>query len=141
MKTKHAVTALVWLIAGLTTGASAQTTLKALVKKCETTESVKMNIITERDKNTKKLTKSIITVTIRNDEALVNQFIEAFRKDAGEATMAIEDLESGRMIPTFYRFEGEGGEVSYTLNIRKRGENQEQVATVSVIENMSARNP
>ncbi|MDR2810530.1 MAG: DUF5024 domain-containing protein [Tannerellaceae bacterium] len=129
MKTKHVVTAFLLLIGSLTAEVSAQTTLKALVKKCETSDAVHMSIVKRRNQK-KEPTRTIISITIKNDETLVNQFIEAFRKDESEAIRVSESKQGGKTNNTFYRFEGG---TTYNLNIEDKSN-----ASVSVVERYGA---
>jgi lipopolysaccharide export LptBFGC system permease protein LptF len=95
------------LIAGnFTLNASAQTHIEALVKKCESMESVDMNVIRNRNRETKKLERSITTVIIKDNEALVNEFIAAFKADEGDVIQVIENKSSGKLMPSQYIFEG-----------------------------------
>jgi lipopolysaccharide export LptBFGC system permease protein LptF len=124
MKTKLIVTAIVWLAGSLAAEAWAQETLKALVKKCETADLVRMSIISNRNKE-KKLVKKVTTITILNDDALVNEFIKAFEKDENEALQVISNKQGGKTNNVFYRFEG----ATYNFSIQSKGN-----ASVSVIE-------
>jgi hypothetical protein len=116
--------AILWLAAGLTAEVWAQEALRALVKKCETDNTVTMNIVKRKNK-AKELVRTIITIRIQNNEPLVKQFIEAFRKDEQEATRVIEDRQGGNLYKSFFRFEG-----GTTYNIEINNGN----ASVSVIE-------
>ncbi|MDR1919121.1 MAG: DUF5024 domain-containing protein [Tannerellaceae bacterium] len=124
MKTK-VVVAVLLLMGSLTVKVSAQETLKALVKKCENMDSVSMTIVRDRDKETKQWKRSVITLNIRNNAALVNEFIEAFRKDEAVALKVIENKDQGRSTNFFYSFEG----VNYSLRIKDKAN-----ASISVFE-------
>jgi hypothetical protein len=128
MKTKHVVTAILLLAGSLMSHLSAQETLKALVKKCETLDAVEMHIIKNRNKETKELTRSVVTITIRNNEALVNEFIAAFKKDEDSATQVTERKQNGgKIVPFMYVFE----DTQYSFNYTGKG---------NAIINVSVRN-
>jgi hypothetical protein len=127
MKTKHVIVTAILLIAGgFSMQATAQEALNALVRKCETLDSVDTNIVRSRDKETKQLNRSITDLTIRNNEALVNEFTAAFKKEEENATQAIENKQGGKTVSFFYRFDN----VDFSFSIQDKGN-----ATVSVIEN------
>jgi hypothetical protein len=121
--------AVLLLAGGLMAGVPAQEALNALVKKCETAASVRMNIVKKRNSKTKALEKVVTTVSVKNDEALVNEFIEAFKKDEKDATSVIEDRKEGKVNSLFYRFDG----VSYSLDFHQDKGN----ANISIIEKNS----
>ena len=96
----------------------AQRNLEALVKKCETMESVNMNIVRIKDPKTKKMEREIISFTICENQALVNEFVAAFKKDEEKAIRAQEQREGGRTISLFYRFEDNS---TYSLSQDPKG--------------------
>jgi hypothetical protein len=117
MKTKHFITVLALLVAGgFAIDASAQTHLKALVKKCESIESVDMNIVRHRNSETKELKRTITSILIKDNEALVNEFMAAFKADEGDATQIIEHKRKGETTPSFYRFE----KVNYSFSLKDK---------------------
>jgi hypothetical protein len=125
MKTRHLIAAAILLITGsLSADLSAQETLKALVKKCESMDNVNTSVVRNRNKQTKKLEKEIISLNFSNNQALVNEFIAAFEKDKLMADKEIEGTNNGRKT-LFYRF----GDTSYSFSQLNEGS-----ASVSVIQ-------
>jgi hypothetical protein len=96
--------------------ASAQRHLKALIKKCETIDAVDMNIVRDRDKETNQWKNQITSLTIKDNEALVNEFIAAFKADADSALQIIENKQNGKMVPSLYTFEEE----NYSFNLKDK---------------------
>lgn len=114
------------LIAAGSLHVSAQENLKALIQKCEKMESVNINIIRNRDEETKKLTRTITNISFRNNEALLNEFITAFEKDREMADQEIENKSGGKIKNIFYRF----GNTNYSFSVGEDGS-----ASISVIDN------
>ena len=125
MKTKVWIMALLLIVSGFSMKLVAQENLNALVKKCETMPSVNMNIIRKQNTKTKKLELKIIDIDIKEDQALINEFLEAFKKDEANAIQAIEDKKAGKTTSLFYKFEN----VSYDFSYGKK----EGCASVSVM--------
>jgi len=125
MKTKIIFSFLFFLlIGGIYNDAMAQKNIAAVVSKCESIESVKMTIV--RNKNKEKKTTQIITsIDIQDNPALVNEFLEAFRKDEPDAKQSIDTKKNGKIIPEFYSFD----DVSYSFSMSDNGE-----ASITVIE-------
>lgn len=105
-------------------GAYAQKNIMALVKKCETIESVDMNVIRKRNKDTKKLEEGIVTVKIKSNPSLIDEFIDAFKKDENDATEVIENKKNGKLTPQLYKFDN----LIITFNFKDNGN-----ATISII--------
>ncbi|MDR0748215.1 MAG: DUF5024 domain-containing protein [Tannerellaceae bacterium] len=125
MKTRHLIAAAILLITGsLSANLPAQETLKALVKKCESMDNVNTSVVRNRNKQTKKLEKEIISLNFSNNQALVNEFIAAFEKDKLMADKEIEGKNNGKKT-LFYRF----GDTSYSFSQLNEGS-----ASVSVIQ-------
>ncbi|MDR1676473.1 MAG: DUF5024 domain-containing protein [Tannerella sp.] len=110
---------------------AAQETIDALVKKCESLDKVKVNIVRNRDPETKEVTRSIVSILIplQSHQALIDGFVAAFQKEKENAEQELENRENGKLISLFYRFEKK----SYSLSMNN-GE-----AVVSIIENDRAR--
>ena len=107
MKIKNVLTIVVLLIiAGLNSDLMAQTTLKALVKKCESAENVEMRIVRQKDKETLKPKQTITTIKIKSNKALVDEFIAAFEKDEPFAHEAFYTNRGGKIIPQQFNFKG-----------------------------------
>ena len=93
----------------------AQKNLDALVKKCETMSSVSMEYVRKKNQQTKKLETKVISITIYNDQALVDEFLDAFKKDEDNVLSVIENKEKGGRFNLFYKFES----VSYSIDYMK----------------------
>lgn len=127
MKTKNVfLIAVLLLIGSFSIESMAQENLAALVKKCESMESVQMSVVRRRDTPKGKITKTITSIQFNSNQALVNEFLAAFKKDEESATQAIDDKKNGRMVPSFYRFD----DVSYSFSINGDGDG----AHISIIE-------
>jgi len=126
MKAKNIILiASILFIGSLFNDLSAQQNLEALVKKCETMESVSMTVIRNKDSD-KKVAQIITSIDIKSDPQLVNEFIEAFKKDEPNSTQSIDGKDGSRIVPQYYSF----GNVSYSFS-SKNGEK----ASISVIDN------
>lgn len=127
MKTKVLAMVLILAAGSMLSFASAQERIKALIKKCETIESVDMNVIKSRRSATSSaessasqdnkpattssttkgpLEESVITVVIHDNEALVNEFLAAFKAEEENATNVISNKKGGKIVPNLYSFEG-----------------------------------
>lgn len=113
MKTKQLIAVLVLFIAGgFSMDLSAQETLKALVVKCENMENVNVNIVRNKDKETKKVSRVITSISFSNNDALVKEILAAFNRDKDVADQEIENRSNGRVNNLFYRF----GSTSYSFS-------------------------
>lgn len=127
MKTKHVfIVALVLLLGNFSIDVVAQSNLDALVKKCETMDSVNMNILKNKDPQTKKIIRVIKTITIRDNPSLTNEFIEAFKKDEEQAFRVVDEKIGQKVYPSYYQFDN----VSYSFSITKDG----KITSISAIE-------
>jgi len=127
MKRNVGIMALLFIMSSLSMKLVAQENLNALVKKCETMSSVDVNVVSERNAQTNKLEPKVINITIKNDQALVNEFLDAFKKDKENAKQVIENKRAGKTnYSFFYQFEG----VAYSFN---SNENNEGDASISVL--------
>lgn len=95
---------IILIIAGLNVELKAQEALKAMMKKCETIDNVDMSVVRQKNKETLKVTHAIITVRIKSNKALVDEFIAAFMKDEPNAYETIYSKKGGKDIPQFFRF-------------------------------------
>jgi hypothetical protein len=115
MKTKVLALAVVMALTSLVSTVSAQERIYALFKKCETMENVEMNVI--REKNSEgKLAPSITTVRIRDNEALVNEFLAAFKAEEPNITSIIENKRSGKLMPTLIKFDS----ITFSIHINDK---------------------
>ena len=97
----------------------AQKNLDALVKKCETMPSVNMEVIRQRNDQTKQLQLKIISIRINENPELVNEFLAAFKKDEDQVIQVIESKKGdGQNFSLFYKFES----VSYTISYGEKKE-------------------
>ncbi|WP_304248472.1 DUF5024 domain-containing protein [Parabacteroides gordonii] len=130
MKAKKTILLCVILLAGcMTEGLKAQESLNALMKKCENMDTIDMNVIYNKNRETKKTEKIIKTVTFSNNQKLLDEFVAAFDKDKNAAYKIIDDKKSGKLLPSFYRFGSGNTDISYSLSVSKSGK-----VTVSKIE-------
>jgi hypothetical protein len=127
MRTKNVwIVAIMLLVGSFSVNLTAQETIEALVKKCESMESVNIRIVRNRDK-AKKITESVVQIIIpaQSDQALIDSFVAAFRKDREMANEEIENIEKGKLVRLFYRFDKR----TYSLSIQGDGS-----AKVSIID-------
>lgn len=129
MKTKKTILAMAALLIGsIAMNLQAQENLNALFKKCESMDNVNMNVIYDKDRETKKAEKIIKTIGFKNNPQLVNEFLAAFNKDKEAAYKVIEEKKNGKVMPSFYRFAKGKGDVSFTFSIS--GENEVSVTMI-----------
>lgn len=118
MKTRSLILTTALLLAGGWAGdLLAQTNLDALMKRCESMDKVNVEVIYDKDKKTKKPVKESITVTFarKDNPKLLEEFLDAFRKDKESAYKVIESKQNGKVQPSFYRFSVGDSDVSYSL--------------------------
>jgi hypothetical protein len=107
--------------------AYAQEAIKALIKKCETMETVDINIVLRRNKDTKKVIRSVITLQIKSNPALVKEFQDAFQKVSGNDFSKSQDApdreiitrRGGKIVNLMYTY----GNVSYDFTVEPNGQN------------------
>ena len=107
MKTRNLILTVTLLMAGSwASNLMAQTNLNALMKKCESMEKVNVDVIYDKDRKTKKPVKEVITVTFsrKDNPKLLDEFLDAFRKDKEAAYKVMESKIDGKVMPSFYRF-------------------------------------
>lgn len=126
MKTNRLIAILFLIVTGMFfMDLSAQEALKALVKRCESMKDVNVNIVKNKDKNTRKVRQVITSVSFKNNPGLVKDILDAFNKDKDMADQEIENRSNGRTNNLFYKF----GSTSYSFS-----ENEEGAGSLSVIE-------
>lgn len=126
MKTNRLMVVLVLLITGcFSMDLAAQETLKALVKKCETMKDVNVNIVRNKDKNTRKVTQVITSISFSDNDRLVKEILAAFQKDKNQADQEIENRTNGKVNNLFYRF----GSTSYSFS-----EGEDGAGSLSIID-------
>ena len=132
MKTKKTVVMILVLMAGFfSTQVLAQENIDALMKKCESMDNVDMDVVQQRDPSTKKLAQVIRNVNIKNNKALVDDFLKAFLADRENAIQAIDSKKGGKMIPSYYQFQIGKKNVAYSISISNEGAN----ASIAMIQN------
>lgn len=119
MKTKKIILSMALLIAGVSAGElMAQEHLNALMKKCESLDNVSVEVIYNKDPKTKKPEKNVVSVTFYRQEnaKLLNDFLDAFKKDREAAYRVMEKKLNGKVTPSMYRFSGAGDtDITYTV--------------------------
>lgn len=95
----------------------AQTNLNALMKKCESMEKVNVDMLYDKDRKTKKPVKEVIKITfsIKDNPKLLDEFLDAFRKDKEAAYKVMESKTNGKVVPSFYRFVVGTSDISFLL--------------------------
>lgn len=118
MKTRNLILTAALLLAGSWAGdLLAQTNLNALIKKCESMEKVNVDVIYDKDRKTKKPVKEVITITFsrKDNPKLLDEFLDAFRKDKEAAYKVMESKIDGKVMPSFYRFAVGTSDLSFSL--------------------------
>jgi hypothetical protein len=120
MKTKNVKLFVLCLIfSGFSLEISAQNHLDALIKKCETHKSVDMEVVKSKRKTEKDVEPKTVNIRITNDKKLVNEFLDAFKKDAdnAEQVMFKKRKEDNKINYYQCRFENQ----TYTMVIKEEG--------------------
>ena len=118
MKTRNLILTVTLLMAGSwASNLMAQTNLNALMKKGESMEKVNVDVIYDKDRKTKKPVKEVITVTFsrKDNPKLLDEFLDAFRKDKEAAYKVMESKIDGKVMPSFYRFAVGTSDLSFSL--------------------------
>lgn len=140
MKTKiKLLFGLTWLLGIFSIEASAQDAIKALIKKCESMETVDINIVRTRDRNTKEV-RSITTLQIESNPALVKEFQDTFQKtydadfskNKDAADQEIITRRGGKIVTLMYKYDN----ITYRFSVKDDGNSAE----VSVWEGRSGKN-
>lgn len=116
MKKRNAWIAGMLLLAGsFSFDLMAQESLDALIKKCETIETIDINIVRNKDPKTKTKTRSIVNITIpaRTNQTLIDEFVAAFKKEKDNTVREIENRKGGKVVNLHYQFEKK----VYTFNL------------------------
>lgn len=118
MKTRNFILTAALLMAGSWAGdLLAQANLNVLMKKCESMEKVNVDVIYDKDRKTKKPVKEVITITFsrKDNPKLLDEFLDAFRKDKESAYKVMESKIDGKVMPSFYRFAAGTSDISFSL--------------------------
>ena len=103
MKTRVLVIAMIIAAASSASSVFAQDRIVALFKKCETLANVDMSVIRERIDG--KMTEAMVTVDIKNNEPLINEFLAAFKAEEANMLSSVEKKEDGKLVPSVMEFE------------------------------------
>lgn len=125
MKTRNLILTAALLMVGSWAGdLLAQENLNALMKKCESMEKVNVDVIYDKDRKTKKPVKEVITITFsrKDNPKLLDEFLDAFRKDKEAAYKVMESKTDGKVMPSFYRFAAGSSDISFSLEYMLRNE-------------------
>lgn len=125
MKTRNLILTAALLMAGSWAGdLLAQENLNALMKKCESMEKVNVDVIYDKDRKTKKPVKEVITITFsrKDNPKLLDEFLDAFRKDKEAAYKVMESKTGGKVMPSFYRFAAGTSDISFSFEYMLRNE-------------------
>ena len=118
MKTRNLILTAALLMAGSWSGdLLAQANLNALMKKCESMAKVNVDVIYDKDRKTKKPVKEVITITFsrKDNPKLLDEFLNAFRKDKEAAYKVMESKIDDKVMPSFYRFAVGTSDISFSL--------------------------
>jgi hypothetical protein len=112
MKSKAMTIILLLIVGSFLANVYAQEHILAFIKKCVSIESVDMTSIRSKGE------ESLITVSFKNNEALVNEFLAAIKADEAEATDIIERKIKGKMVPTMITF----SDVAFSFHVSDEGD-------------------
>ena len=103
----------------------AQKNIDKLVKELENRDDVSINSVTKRDPNTRKISRVVKTFSLKVDNKIVKELIDAFEKDEEYAITAIKDMPKGRKAATrvnfTFIFQKDNEKRTYTLNTQANG--------------------
>ena len=103
--------------------AMAQKNIDKIVEELEKRDDVEINVVTNRDPETRKVTKCIKSLTFK-DEKVLKRLIEAYNKDEEYTTKAIKNsnIKAGKTeLNYMYTFPHKEGKYNYALNTGKDG--------------------
>jgi hypothetical protein len=121
MKTKKVrLVMLCLLFASMAPEIAAQTHLDALIKKCETHKSVDMEVVKNKRVASENVETKSVNIRITNDKNLVNNFLDAFKKDTPNAEQAMfrKRKESNEINYYQCRFSNQ----TYTIIVKESGD-------------------
>ena len=116
---------LLFIVSSFSMKLVAEESLDALIKKCETMESVDMNVARTRNPETKEIIRETINIKFCKNPALLDEFVAVFKKNMDKAITANENRKGGQTFSMYFRFE-EGKTYSLTLE-------EEGCVSISVI--------
>ena len=103
----------------------AQKNIDKLVKELENRDDVSINSVTKRDPKTRKISRVVKTFSLKVDNKIVKELIDAFEKDEEYAITAIKDMPKGRKAATrvnfTFIFQKDNEKRTYTLATQPSG--------------------
>ena len=103
----------------------AQKNIDKLVKELENRDDVSINSVTKRNPKTRKISRVVKTFSLKVDNKIVKELIDAFEKDEEYAITAIKDMPKGRKAATrvnfTFIFQKDNEKRTYTLNTQANG--------------------
>lgn len=103
----------------------AQKNIDKLVKELENRDDVSINSVTKRDPKTRKISRVVKTFSLKVDNKIVKELIDAFEKDEEYAITAIKDMPKGRKAATrvnfTFIFQKDNEKRTYTLKTQANG--------------------
>ena len=103
----------------------AQKNIDKLVKELENRDDVSINSVTKRDPKTRKISRVVKKFSLKVDNKIVKELIDAFEKDEEYAITAIKDMPKGRKAATrvnfTFIFQKDNEKRTYTLNTQANG--------------------
>ena len=103
----------------------AQKNIDKLVKELENRDDVSINSVTNRAPKTRKISRVVKTFSLKVDNKIVKELIDAFEKDEEYAITAIKDMPKGRKAATrvnfTFIFQKDNEKRTYTLNTQANG--------------------
>jgi len=119
MKTRNLLFGIAIFLFGSIAGElQAQTNLDTFMKKCENNDKLTYEVLKTKDKETKKLRNTMITVSFskKEDPQLAQEFMNALKADEDDATSVNTTKRSGR-ISYFYIFNNGQKSTTYDISI------------------------
>ena len=91
----------------------------------ENRDDVSINSVTKRDPKSRKISRVVKTFSLKVDNKIVKELIDAFEKDEEYAITAIKDMPKGRKAATrvnfTFIFQKDNEKRTYTLNTQANG--------------------
>ena len=110
MKKNLFVIMMLFIVSSLSMELIAQENLNALIKKYEATPFVDIDYVCVKNPKTKEVEYENFSLTIR-ESSLVNEFLDALKKDREKATKISESKKGGKLFLIIYEF----GDTAYSL--------------------------
>lgn len=123
MKKNVLITTVLLVISSFSVDIAAQENIEALIKKCvvETMDSVDINVARMKDKT------DITSIHIHSNSGLVNEFLEAFKKDEEKTSESIIQRKEGN-VKLNYKFE----DITYSLITQ--GKNKAMITKMKIVD-------